>query len=63
MRIFLDAHIVFSASNPDFHTASIAGECDFLVTGDKRNFGHLFGVSVEGVTILSPAQLAEALIA
>ncbi len=29
---------------------------DYLLTGDFKHFGHLFNQSIEGVTILSPAQ-------
>ena len=35
--------------------AAIQGKADIFVTGDKRDFGHLFGKIVEGVTILTPA--------
>jgi len=42
--------------------SAIAGQCDYLVTGDRKDFGHLFGKSVQGVKVVSPAQLAEALL-
>jgi predicted nucleic acid-binding protein len=38
--------------------AAIALACDILVTGDKSHFGALYGKSIEGVEVLSPAQVA-----
>lgn len=43
--------------------AAIRGQCDVLVTGDKTHFGNLYGTRVEGVEVLSPAQLAEIILA
>jgi len=42
---------------------AIAGEADFLLTGDKKDFGHLFGVSVRGVKIVTVRTLIEELVA
>jgi predicted nucleic acid-binding protein len=42
--------------------AAIHCACDFLVTGDKTHFGHLYGTRVEGVEIVAPATLATRLI-
>lgn len=36
--------------------AAVACGADILVTGDRRDFGHLFGVTVEGVRVLSPRE-------
>ena len=30
-------------------SSAIMANCDFLVTGDKKDFGHLFGKTIEGV--------------
>lgn len=38
--------------------AAIALRCDALVTGDKTHFGGLYGKTVSGVTVVSPAALA-----
>lgn len=35
--------------------AAIHAGVDFLVTGDKRHFGHLYQKNVAGVRIISPA--------
>ena len=32
---------------------AIAAEADYLLTGDKKDFGHLFGRTVRGVKIVS----------
>ena len=39
--------------------AAIHHHCDILVTGDRTHFGHLYGKTIQGVSILSPAMLAE----
>lgn len=38
---------------------AIHGKADFLLTGDGRHFGHLYGKRVEGVMVLRPAQYFE----
>lgn len=40
---------------------AISGRATHLLTGDERDFGHLFGRNVQGVTIVSPRMLAEEL--
>jgi predicted nucleic acid-binding protein len=35
--------------------AAAQARCDVLVTGDRRDFGHLYGRCVRGVEVLSPA--------
>ncbi len=42
--------------------AAIAGKCEYLVTGDRKDFGHLFGKTIEGVFVLPPSDLAEKLL-
>ncbi len=42
--------------------AAVACGADLLVTGDRRDFGHLFGKEIEGVWVLCPREaLAEIL--
>ncbi|SRR5690606_2143200 len=41
--------------------AAIRSGCTHLVTGDRRDFGHLFGTAIEGVRIVTPLRLAELL--
>jgi predicted nucleic acid-binding protein len=38
--------------------SAIAAGCEYLVTGDKRDFGHLFDKTIEGVTVISYITLA-----
>ena len=42
--------------------AAIHHRCDVLVTGDRSHFGPLYGKTIQGVAILSPAMLAEMLL-
>jgi predicted nucleic acid-binding protein len=35
--------------------AAVESGADILVTGDRRDFGHLYGLEVEGVWVLNPA--------
>lgn len=41
--------------------AAIRSRCDHFVTGDRRDFGHLMGKTVEGVKVIAPLQLAQLL--
>jgi uncharacterized protein len=41
--------------------AAIAAKCAYLVTGDKRDFGHLYGKTIEGVMIISVLDFAESM--
>ncbi len=36
--------------------AAIASAAELLVTGDRRDFGHLFGKEIEGVRVSSPRE-------
>ncbi|MEX2581077.1 MAG: PIN domain-containing protein [Verrucomicrobiales bacterium] len=42
--------------------AAILGACDALVTGDRSHFGLLFGTSVRGAAVYSPAEAAAELL-
>jgi hypothetical protein len=39
--------------------AAIYHHCDILVTGDRTHFGALYGKTIRGVRVMSPAVLAE----
>lgn len=39
--------------------SAIAAHCDFLLTGDKRDFGHLYGKTIENVMIVNYTMLAK----
>ena len=40
--------------------AALQGKVDIFVTGDRRDFGYLFGRVLQGVKILTPADALEA---
>jgi predicted nucleic acid-binding protein len=40
--------------------AAIQGKVDVFVTGDRRDFGHLFGQVLQGIRIMTPAHAFEA---
>jgi predicted nucleic acid-binding protein len=42
--------------------AAIRTGCDVLLTGDRTHFGPLYGTSIHGVRILSPAHAARMLL-
>lgn len=39
--------------------AAIHAKAEYLLTGDARHFGHLYGKRIEGVLVLRPAQYFE----
>lgn len=56
----IDGLEIAQKDRPILATA-IAENCERLITGDKRDFGHLFQTTVHGVIILTPHQFAEEL--
>ena len=44
---------------PTPYRLAIRHHCDILVTGDRTHFGQLYGKTIQGVSVLSPAMLAE----
>ena len=41
--------------------AAIRSRCAYFVTGDSRDFGHLYGQTVQGVAVISLLRLADVL--
>ena len=39
--------------------AAIASQCDYLLTGDKKDFGHLYGKRIGSVIVADYVTLAE----
>lgn len=37
---------------------AISEGCDILLTGDKRDFGHLFDQTIGSVTVMTPLMFA-----
>ena len=56
------ARLPLAAKDAPVLAAAFQGKIDIFVTGDRRDFGHLFGQVLEGVKILSPADALEAVI-
>ncbi len=61
MRMATDRGL--AANDAPILAAAIASGVDFLVTGDRTHFGHLFGSEVGGVRIASPAEALKAVLA
>jgi predicted nucleic acid-binding protein len=65
ISIVPDAVLYVEAGLPDKDkpvlAAAIAAKCEYLVTGDKRDFGHLYGKTIEGVMVVSVLEFAEAM--
>lgn len=56
------ARLPLSSKDAPVLAAAFQGKIDIFVTGDRRDFGHLFGQVLEGVKILTPADALEAVI-
>jgi predicted nucleic acid-binding protein len=56
------ARLPLAAKDAPVLAAAFQGKIDIFVTGDRRDFGHLFSQVLEGVKILTPAAALEAVI-
>lgn len=52
----LPANITLVQKDAPILQAAIGVQATHLLTGDVKHFGHLFGVTVQGVIILPPAE-------
>lgn len=48
----LDIAISLNEKDKPILASAILEKCDYLLTGDKRDFGHLYNQTVSGVTIV-----------
>lgn len=66
ITVVKDAPLLVDAGLPDKDKpilgAAIAARCDYLLTGDKRDFGHLYDKQIEGVTVIGTLSLAAAIL-
>jgi predicted nucleic acid-binding protein len=62
-KLFLDLPVTIKSKDIPILGSAIAQQCTYLLTGDKRDFGLLFGKTVVGVMVVSPKLLAEDLVA
>lgn len=60
--IQFDLSIDLATKDQPILCTAIRSRCQYLVTGDRRDFGHLYEQTVEGVTIITLVRLAEILI-
>ncbi len=61
-KLVLDLPVKIKSKDIPILGSAIAQECNYLLTGDKRDFGFLFGKTVAGVMVVSPKLLAEELV-
>jgi len=54
--------VQIAAKDRPILASAIQSGCDFLLTGDKKDFGHLFGQSLENTMVASPLILVEELV-
>ena len=57
-----DLGVRLAAKDQPILCGAVAGEAEYLLTGDKKDFGHLFGESVRGVTVVTVELLLNELI-
>jgi predicted nucleic acid-binding protein len=55
----LDPSIKLVEKDRPVLASAIRLRCNILLTGDSTHFGHLYGISIQGVTPMSPRMLAE----
>ena len=54
----LSADIPLQEKDRPILGSAIAASCDYLLTGDKKDFGHLYGTKIGSVTVVSYTMLA-----
>lgn len=59
-RCVLPPEITLVEKDRPIVAAAIHARVDFLITGDKRHFGHLYHRTIAGVRIISPAEFLDA---
>lgn len=58
-ELVLDVPVELKSKDIPILGGAIASQCTHLLTGDKKDFGFLFGLKVDNVLIVSPKLLAE----
>lgn len=61
-KLMLDLPVTLPQKDIPILAGAIALKCTHLLTGDKKDFGFLFGKSVLGVKIVSPQLMATELL-
>jgi predicted nucleic acid-binding protein len=57
--IHFDIQVTLDAKDIPLLCAAIHARCDYFVTGDKYDFGHLYGKKIEGIEIITVKRLTE----
>ena len=61
-QLLVDLPVEIKSKDIPILGSAVAQQCDYLLTGDKRDFGFLFGKSVLGVKVVSPKLMATELV-
>ena len=56
---FIPADVSLAEKDRPILAAAIAASVDFLVTGDKNHFGHLYNSRIAGVVIIPPVDFLD----
>jgi hypothetical protein len=56
---FIPAHVKLVTKDAPILAAAIFAGVDYLATGDKRHFSHLYGTAILGVRIIRPSDFLE----
>ncbi len=51
----IPSHVALTAKDAPILAAAISASVDYLATGDKNHFAHLYTTTVAGVYVISPA--------
>ncbi len=61
--VVFDLPVALESKDAPLLCAAIRSACRYFVTGDARDFGHLYDRTIEGVEVISLLRLAEILAA
>lgn len=57
--VMLDIAVDLDEKDAPLLSAAIHASCDYFATGDKYDFGHLYGQKIKGVEVVTVKRLAE----
>ena len=60
--IQFDLPVELTGKDQPILCTAIRSGCQYLATGDKQDFGHLYDHTVDGVTVITLAKLAELIV-
>ncbi len=62
-KLFLDIPVKLKSKDIPILGGAIALKCTHLLTGDRKDFGFLYGKQVENILVVSPKLLAQEMVA